>query len=153
MESLRSYFWAILLLAIIALSLVIIMIFIIINVCISKKVTSYHTQTKSNNYSDIKLKNQDNPVFHKNVENEKPPLPPRDQFQSMDSVDQGYEHVEPLPDYVVVEESAPAEPQQPFTPQYATVETKSQDGVSVEEDYDDVEMPANYDSEDYDEVG
>lgn len=69
------------------------------------------------------------------------------------SVDQGYEHVEPLPDYVVVEESAPAEPQQPFTPQYATVETKSQDEVSVEEDYDDVEMPANNDSEDYDEVG
>lgn len=69
------------------------------------------------------------------------------------SVDQGYEHVEPLPDYVVVEESAPAEPQPPFTPQYATVETKSQDGMSVDEDYDDVEMPANYESEDYDDVG
>ncbi|KAA0716404.1 hypothetical protein E1301_Tti009351 [Triplophysa tibetana] len=96
---------------------------------------------------------RENQVFHKNIENEKPPLPPRDQFQSMDSVDQGYEHVEPLPDYVVVEESAPTEPQQPFTPQYATVETKSQDGVSVEEDYDDVEMPSNNDSEDYDEVG
>lgn len=65
-------------------------------------------------------------------------------------MDQSYEDVEPVPDYVVVEGSTPPTSQQPtITPHYTTVETKSQDS----EDYDDVEIPANYDSEDYDDVG
>lgn len=68
-------------------------------------------------------------------------------------MDQGYEDLEPASDYVEVEDdlNLPA-PQQPtFTPHYTTVETKSQDAVS--EDYDDVEIPVIYDSEDYDDIG
>lgn len=62
--------------------------------------------------------------------------------------------MEPLADYVDLEEPAPPEPQPVFAPQYATVETKSQDGESVGEDYDDVDMPADDDdSEDYDDIG
>lgn len=68
-------------------------------------------------------------------------------------MDQGYEDLEPASDYVEVEDdlNLPA-PQQPtFIPHYTTVETKSQDAVS--EDYDDVEIPVIYDSEDYDDIG
>lgn len=69
-------------------------------------------------------------------------------------VDQSYEDVEPVPDYIVVEESAPPAPQQPlFTPHFTTVEKKSQDQDQDSEDYDDVEIPANLDSDDYDDVG
>ncbi|KTG34501.1 hypothetical protein cypCar_00032643 [Cyprinus carpio] len=153
MEFLRQYFWTVLLLAIILVSLVIVMIFIIINVCISKRAARYSTQTKPNHDSDRNIKNQNNQVHHKDFEIEKPPLPPRDQFKSMESVDQGYEDLEPASDYVEVEDdlNLPA-PQQPtFTPHYTTVETKSQDAVS--EDYDDVEIPVIYDSEDYDDIG
>lgn len=65
---------------------------------------------------------------------------------------QSYEDVEPVPDYIVVEESTPPVPQQPiFTPHYTTVDKKSQDQDS--EEYDDVEIPANLDSDDYDDVG
>ncbi|XP_016346053.1 SLP adapter and CSK-interacting membrane protein-like [Sinocyclocheilus anshuiensis] len=155
MEFLRQYFWTALLLAIILVSLVIVMIFIIINVCISKRAAWYSTQAKPNHYGDTNLKKQNNQVHHKEREIEKPPLPPRDQFKSMESVDQGYEDLEPGSDYVEVEDESnlPA-PQQPtFTPHYTTVETKSQDQDAVSEDYDDVEIPVNYDSEDYDDVG
>ncbi|XP_016369855.1 SLP adapter and CSK-interacting membrane protein-like [Sinocyclocheilus rhinocerous] len=155
MESLRQYFWTALLLAIILVSLVIVMIFIIINVCISKRAAWYSTQAKPNHYGDTNLKKQNNQVHHKELEMEKPPLPPRDQFKSMESVDQGYEDLEPASDYVEVEDelNLPA-PQQPtFTPHFATVETKSQDQDAVSEDYDDVEIPVNDDSEDYDDVG
>ncbi|XP_077062655.1 uncharacterized protein scimp [Siphateles boraxobius] len=152
MEFLRQYFWTILLLAIILVSLVTVIIFIFINVCISKRVARYSTQAKSNHYDGTNLKKQDNQVCHINLENEKPPLPSRDQFKSVDSVDNSYEDVEPVPDYIEVEESTPSAPKQSiFTPHYTTVEKKSQDQES--EDYDDVETPANCDSEDYDDIG
>ncbi|XP_026068191.1 uncharacterized protein LOC113049779 [Carassius auratus] len=153
MEFTHQYFWALLLLAIILVSLMIVMIFIIINVCISKRAARYSTQAKPNHYGDRNVKHENEQVHHKELEIEKPPLPSRDQFKSMESVDQGYEDLEPASDYVEVEDemNLPA-PQQPiFTPHYTTVETKSQDTVS--EDYDDVEIPVNYDSEDYDDIG
>lgn len=155
MEISRQYFWAVLLLSIILSSLVIVMIFIIINVCISKRAAWYSTQVKPNHYSDRDVKNQINQVHHKDVEIEKPPLPSRDQFKSMESVDQGYEELEPASDYVEVEDELPlpAPPQPTFTPHYTAVETKSQDQDAVSEDYDDVEDPVNYDGEDYDDVG
>lgn len=69
-------------------------------------------------------------------------------------MDLSYEDVEPVPDYIVVEESTPPEPQQPtFTPHYTIVETKSQDQDQDSEDYDDIETPENDDGEDYDDVG
>ncbi|KAK2911562.1 hypothetical protein Q8A67_003695 [Cirrhinus molitorella] len=155
MDFLRQHFWTALLLAIIVVSLLIVMIFIIINFCISKRAAWYSTQVKPNNYSPTNFQNQINQVQHKDVESEKPPLPSRDQFKSMDSVDQGYEEVDPASDYVEVEdESSPPVPQQPtFTPHYASAKTKSQEQDAVSEDYDDVEMPANSDSEDYDDIG
>lgn len=69
-------------------------------------------------------------------------------------MDQSYEDLEPASDYVQVEDESnlPAPPQPTFTPHYTTVETKSQDQDAVSEDYDDVEVPVNYDSEDYDDV-
>ncbi|XP_016101544.1 uncharacterized protein [Sinocyclocheilus grahami] len=155
MEFLRQYFWLALVLAIILVSLVIVMIFIIINVCINKRAAWYSTQASPNHYNDTHFKKQNNQVNHKDHETEKPPLPPRDQFKSMHSVDRSYEDLEPASDYVEVEdESNPPAPQQPtFTPHYATVETKSQDQDAVSEDYDDVEIPANDDCEDYDDIG
>lgn len=67
-------------------------------------------------------------------------------------VDQSYEDVVSVPDYVVVEESSPPAPQRSIlTPHYTTVEKKSQDQDS--EDYDDVEIPANNDIDDYDDIG
>ncbi|XP_055056521.2 uncharacterized protein [Misgurnus anguillicaudatus] len=152
MASIRPYYWIILLLSIILMSLIIIIIFIIINVCIKKRAAGYQTQTKPNPYNDTKPKNQESNVYHKNFESEKPPLPPRDQFLSTESVDEGYEHVEPLPDYLMVEGSTPFMHQKPCALQYATVETENFDRVSVSEDYDDVEIPASTDSEDYDDV-
>lgn len=70
-------------------------------------------------------------------------------------MDQGYEDLEPASDYVQVEDdlNLPAPTQPTFTPHYATVETKSQNQDAVSEDYDDVEIPVNDDSEDYDDVG
>ncbi|CAM4535878.1 hypothetical protein PO909_025292 [Leuciscus waleckii] len=153
MDFFRNNFWTVLLLAIFLVSLVIVLIFIFINICISKRASWYSTQAKPNHYDGTHLKQQDKQVYHINLENEKPPLPPRDQFMSTDSVDQGYEDVEPVPDYVVVEESTSPAPQQPiFTPHYTTVEKKSQDQDQDSEDYDDVEIPANLDSDDYDDV-
>ncbi|XP_058631225.1 SLP adapter and CSK-interacting membrane protein-like [Onychostoma macrolepis] len=155
MEFLRQNFWTILLLAIILVSLVIVMIFIFINVCISKRAAWYSTKVKPNHYGDTNLKHQNYQVHHKDFEIEKPPLPPRDQFKSMESVDQGYEDLEPASDYVQVEDelNLPAPPQPTFTPHYSTVETKSQNQDAVSENYDDVEIPVNYDSEDYDDIG
>ncbi|KAI2664287.1 Ankyrin-1 [Labeo rohita] len=95
-------------------------------------------------------------VQHKDLENEKPPLPSRDQFKSMDSVDQSYEDVDTAPDYVEIEdELKPPVPQQPtITPHYTIVKTKNQEQDAVSEDYDDVIMPAINDSEeDYDDIG
>ncbi|KAK7165318.1 hypothetical protein R3I94_003626 [Phoxinus phoxinus] len=152
MDFFRQYFWAALLMVTILVSVVIVVIFIFINICIGKRAAWYSTQAKANHYDGTNLKKQDCQVYHINSENEKPPLPPRDQFMSMDSVDQSYEEVEPVPDYVVVEESPPPGPHQPvFTPQYTTVRKKSQDQDS--EEYDDVEIPTNCDSDDYDDVG
>ncbi|XP_073695451.1 uncharacterized protein [Garra rufa] len=155
MEFLRQYFWPALLLIIIVVSLLIVMIFIIINVCISKRAAWYSTQVKPNNYGHTHFENQNNQVHQKDVENEKPPLPSRDQFKSMESVDQSYEDVDAALDYVEVEDesSPPVLQQPPFTPHYTTAETKSQEQDAVSEDYDDVEIPANSDSEDYDDIG
>ncbi|XP_067296044.1 uncharacterized protein [Pseudorasbora parva] len=149
---LRQHFWTALLLAIILVSLVVVIIFIFINVCISKRGAWYSTQAKPNHYNGTNFKKQDNQVYHKEVENWKPPLPSRDQFLSMNSVDQSYEEVESVLDYVEVEEStSPPAPQQPnFTPHYTPVEKKSQDQVSKDYDgMDEIEIPANNDSVDY----
>lgn len=69
-------------------------------------------------------------------------------------VDQSNEDLEPASDYEEIEDvSNPPAPQQPtFTPQYTAVETKSQDQDTVSEDYDDAVIPANEDSEDYDDI-
>ncbi|KTF86228.1 hypothetical protein cypCar_00037330 [Cyprinus carpio] len=154
MEFLRQYFWTVLLLAIILFSLVIIIIFVFINVCISKRAAWYSTQARPNHYQDTHIKNLNNQVHHKDLENEKPPLPSRDQFKTMHSVDQSNEDLEPASDYEEIEDvSNPPAPQQPtFTPQYTAVETKSQDQDTVSEDYDDAVIPANEDSEDYDDI-
>ncbi|XP_068077637.1 SLP adapter and CSK-interacting membrane protein [Danio rerio] len=149
MDFLQKNFWAVLILAIILVSVIIVIIFIFINICLRRRASWYSTQAKTNHYGHSDSKPVDNQAHNKDLGNEKPPLPPRDQFLSTNSVGASYEDIPTVPDYVEIEDSTPAFPQQPvFIPEYA-VEIKSQDEES--EDYDDVENPD--DSEDYDDVG
>lgn len=142
-------FWAVLIITIVLVSVIIVIIFILINTCLRRRASWYSTKTKPSHFGHSDLKQVDNQVHYKDLGNEKPPLPSRDQFLSTNSVGDSYEDIPTLPDYVEIEDSTPPFPQQPvFIPEYA-VETKSQDEDS--EDYDDVENPD--DSEDYDDVG
>ncbi|XP_046695243.1 uncharacterized protein LOC124379150 [Silurus meridionalis] len=113
-----------------ASSLVIVVLFIIINACIRRKVGKYNTmalkQTKPSNNTESSFK-------HNGQEEARPPLPPRDQFDT-ESMSNSYEDMPENP--LVADETScltsavirPPETQISF-----------QDNISVSENYEEVD--------------
>ncbi|KAG5283956.1 hypothetical protein AALO_G00021390 [Alosa alosa] len=144
MEPLRL-FWLWIVVGMVLSSLVIVLVFIIINKCISWKAGNYQPSStpQTDFYADSR------PYHTRDIESDVPPLPPRDMFESSDSVNQ-YEPVD-LPEYLkVVEDERPQTMyDQPDIPK--SKEALEDQDASTEE-YDDVMPPPGYDS-DYDDVG
>lgn len=148
MAFLRELYWLWIVVGMVLSSLVIAVVFIIINKCISWKAGNDQTHSSpqtGNFYADSQ------PYHTRDIENDVPPLPPRDMFESSESVNQ-YEPVDSLPEYLKVVEdgNSQATYDQPETSKSKEA-LEDQDGPT--EDYDDVMPPPGYDSEDYDDVG
>ncbi|CAB1352423.1 unnamed protein product, partial [Coregonus sp. 'balchen'] len=148
MEPLREHFWLWVILGMIFVSLVISLIFILINKCISKKAAEqYNTNTSSHTTPEFYA--QSSKYHPKDLEDDLPPLPPRTQFLTSCPKTESYENLAELPDYVKVDDKAPP-------PLYHHTDTLvcqdvSHDHDGISEDYDNI--GADCQSEDYDDLG
>ncbi|TRY86832.1 hypothetical protein DNTS_028656 [Danionella cerebrum] len=132
MDLLREHFWAVLLMVITVASLLIIIAFIILHVCIHESVSKFNITATPNQHSEKK-----NSSENQRNSDENPPLPSRDQFLTTSDVNLGS-----ASNYV--------NRQQPsVTERHSKVQKKTEDQDS--EDYDDIENPSN-DSNVYDDV-
>ncbi|KAM9728559.1 uncharacterized protein scimp isoform 1-T2 [Menidia menidia] len=93
MVLLRQYLWALVILGMIFVSVVISLIFLLVNKCISRKEKKrvFHLQGRS----DIKV--ESNKYHERNLDSEVPPLPPRTQFLTEGA--QSYENLSDEHDY------------------------------------------------------
>lgn len=143
----RELYWLWIVIGMVLSSLVTAVVFLLIKKCFWKA-EKYETNSRSeanNFYADSR------PYHTKDIEDDVPPLPPRDMFDSTESVNQ-YEQVDSLPDYLKVEDEKPAVMHQ------VAVTEKAKEAYNIDQDasseaYDDVVAPPGYDSEDYDDVG
>ncbi|XP_071761319.1 uncharacterized protein scimp [Centroberyx gerrardi] len=143
MDLLRKYIWLWVIIGIIFVSLVICLIFILINKCLSEDAES-RTLRPHNGHEYYTQSSKYHP---KDLGEDVPPLPPRTQFLTAEA--QSYENLAELPDYVKVEDEVMLPPPPPY--QYsAPAADCSADNVSTE-DYDDI--GAEEGEEDYDDVG
>ncbi|CAL8364584.1 unnamed protein product [Lota lota] len=142
MDVWREYMWIWMLIGTLLASLVIVLIFILINNCILVKDQSKGCFEPCH---PPELNVQNFVYKSKDLEEEKPPLPPRTQFMTSNS----YESIPELPEYVKVDEE---EPQFPPPPRETTESCHSVDMST--EDYDDIgEENNSQGGEDYDDVG
>ncbi|XP_021479360.2 uncharacterized protein LOC110537557 [Oncorhynchus mykiss] len=145
MEPLRHLFWLWVVLGMIFVSMVIGLIFFLINKCISKKAAEqYNTNTPS--HTTPQYYAQSSKYHLKDLEDDLPPLPPRTQFLTSCPKTESYENLVGLPDYVKVDDNAPPPP-------YHHTETLvCKDNDSLPEDYDDIGADCQIE-EDYDDLG
>ncbi|KAG5844346.1 hypothetical protein ANANG_G00161530 [Anguilla anguilla] len=144
----KAYFWLVIVLGMIFVSMFIGLLFIFINKCISRRAQQFKINAQqSANHGFYAEGSQYHP---KQLEEELPPLPARDPSLFSGPTAASYEDVVNLPDYVkVAEEAAPP----PYQSAAAPVQKEAcSDRYSVStEAYDDVVLPG-YESEDYDDV-
>lgn len=134
-------------------TLVISLIFLLINKCISNKVDQY--QTKSH---------QKQPEFHakssfyhpNNLEEDLPPLPPRTQFETCPEAE-SYESLDEAPDYVTINDEVVVSPPYSHTMKSRDLDMNYDRHSVYSEDYDDVgkydDKERDQSEEDYDDVG
>ncbi|KAL7838529.1 hypothetical protein AOLI_G00269330 [Acnodon oligacanthus] len=132
-----QYFLWLVLVGVIVTTLTIVLIFILINVCISKHAARRRAQisrTKQNVSS-----HEVNSLFTTHTDEEKPPpLPSRDQFL-VESRSHSYEEMDACVELVKAEVQTLAPPQPPFI-QHCETQLNLEDGKSVSESYDDIEQ-------------
>ncbi|KAG9282026.1 hypothetical protein AMEX_G618 [Astyanax mexicanus] len=134
-------FFLLVIVGIIVSTLTIILVFIIINVCISKQALKKPPNFLSFCHSLFPA--------HADVEEKPPPLPSRDQFLS-ESRSNSYEQVDTLISPMKVEIQSPSPPQPTFI-QDCKIQFEEEDNKSVGESYDDVEQLNNA-SQSYEDV-
>ncbi|KAL4660583.1 SLP adapter and CSK-interacting membrane protein [Arapaima gigas] len=154
MDLLRRNFWLFLIIGMVLVCLIIGLIFLLINKCISKTAAIYKTNFQEN--SKPLFYTQNSQYHPKHLEEELPPLPPRNIVPPSRPESANYEDIPNVPDYIKVDEKTPTPPPPP--PPYMQKETplctrmaQTNDTASMDS-YDDVLTPA-YESEDYDDIG
>ncbi|XP_018597315.1 uncharacterized protein scimp [Scleropages formosus] len=147
MVPLRENFWLFLVIGMVLVSLVIGLIFLLINKCISKRAAQYKNTFQN---SKPQFYTQNSQYHPKHLEEQLPPLPPRNIAAPSSPASASYEDISSVPDYIKVDEKTPPPPyKQKETPQSMTT-SLAHDTTSMDS-YDDVISPA-YESEDYDDV-
>ncbi|KAM6970047.1 uncharacterized protein scimp [Aplochiton taeniatus] len=142
MGSLREYFWLLVIIGMIFVSVAIGITFFFVNKCIIKKADENET-ISNNTYS------RNNKYHPKDIEEDLPPLPPRTQFSTEA---QSYENLAEQLDYVKVDEDQPP-PYQSIVPEACKDVCHDRDSVSTEA-YDDIGVDDNgQEEEDYDDIG
>ncbi|KAL6463424.1 hypothetical protein MHYP_G00278150 [Metynnis hypsauchen] len=132
-----KYFLWLVLVGVIVTTLTIVLIFILINVCISKQAARRRAQISKTKQTDSS--NKANGLFTAHTDEEKPPpLPSRDQFL-VESRSHSYEEVDACVEPVKAEVQTLAPPQPPFI-QHCETQLTLEDGKSVSESYDDIEQ-------------
>lgn len=116
-----------------ASSLVIVILFIIINMCIGRKVAKYAATSQNDAQSSFQMAST---FKHNGQEDVRPPLPPRSQFDT-ESMTNSYEEVAENP--MVEDETSSL--QKPVISNPPETRINFQDNNSVSESYDDVDRP------------
>ncbi|KAJ8275828.1 hypothetical protein COCON_G00075800 [Conger conger] len=144
MEFLRQYFWLLIVLGIVFVSILIGLLFIWINNCITRTAEQYTINSQRSEFY------AESSQYHpKQLEEELPPLPARNPSFRSCSSSASYEDID-NPEYVHVDEKAAPPPYQSRAAPVQEEACRDRDSVSTEA-YDDV-VPPGYESEDYDDV-
>ncbi|KAI1903726.1 hypothetical protein AGOR_G00030190 [Albula goreensis] len=149
MDLLRDYFWLLVIVGMVMVSTLICIIFIFINKCISRRAATYKTNTLQN--ASQAFYAESNHYHPDKLEDDLPPLPPRNTNSPSCPSTASYEEIAALPDYVKMDEKVAPPPYQSAAIPVDVEPCPDRASVSTEA-YDDV-VPPGYDSEDYDDVG
>ncbi|KAG7483698.1 hypothetical protein MATL_G00041250 [Megalops atlanticus] len=148
MANLRQYFWLFVVLGMVFITTILGIIFFFINKCISKRAKQYKTNSQQNANNEFYTQSS---LYHpKHLEEDLPPLPPRNINLPSCPSTTSYDDIATLPDYVKVDEKAASPPPYKSTPTPMQKACPDRDSISTEA-YDDV-VPPGYESEDYDDV-